>query len=161
MEARIVLEPVTFARVDQVKRAVGQPVLEGDDRLWILGGPLVVSLTPGGPVTVPKGFVTDGASIPGFAQALTGWHPWDEPQRWGAIVHDWLYCCAGVDKAFADEAFRALLRSAGADAFRTEVMYLAVRLFGGHAYAQDQQYGPDIWADPTSARRGAAAHRHH
>ena len=34
-------QPV-FDRVDRVKEVVGQPVLPGDDRFWILGDPLVV-----------------------------------------------------------------------------------------------------------------------
>lgn len=161
------LTQLTFDRVDRVKEAVGEEVLKGDDRLWILGQELFVSVDAHeGPdlrhaVAVPEGFVTDGASVPYLAQVLTGWRPWDEPHRWGAIVHDWLYCMNGqptgaadgfrgpyprVAKAWADLAFRATLQAAGASSFRAAVMYQAVRLFGGHAYAIDQKTGPTIRA---------------
>jgi hypothetical protein len=156
MEARITERPETFDRVDRVKELIGEPVLVGDDRLWILGGPLTFEITaaPGIPdrYVVPRGFVTDGASVPELAQLLTGWTPWDEPQRWGAIAHDWLYSCNGsvetfgirCGKAYADQAFRAVLREVGATVFRAETMYLAVHLFGGHAYRTDQATGPTI-----------------
>jgi hypothetical protein len=169
MEARILtdLSRVTFDRVDLVKQAVGQPVLRGDDRLWILGQDLAVSIfyelvegfTAGHLVTVPRGFVTDGASVPRLAQLITGWRPWDEPQRWAAIVHDWLYCQNGreyegpgallqpmqlVAKPWADAAFAAVLRAAGAGRLRASTMFWAVRLFGGHAYQLDQESGPTI-----------------
>lgn len=159
-------EPQQFARVDEVKRSVGQDPLEGDDRLWILGASLVVEMEPGGWLTVPEGFVTDGASIPGLAQALTGWKPWDEPQRWAAIFHDWAYCLNGSDavagrrcgKPYADQAFRAILRSEGASALRSEAMYLAVHLFGGSAYEADQEHGPDIWPGNGFVWSGRIAH---
>lgn len=162
LAASILDRPETFDRVDRVKHVVGQPILPGDDRLWILGGPLVVAVLAGGDtvgtVTVPRGFVTDGASVPWLAQLATGWRPWDEPQRWGAIVHDWLYCCNGrsltdhpdigslpaAGKSYADRAFRAVLAAAGAHPFRAHTMYWAVHLFGGHAYRSDQATGPTV-----------------
>lgn len=160
--------PDTFARVDIVKAAAvangvdAGEVKDGDDRLWILGGPLTITVTEHGDpvrtVTVPTGFVTDGASVPYLAQLLTGWHPWDEPQRWAAIAHDWLYCCNGrpvaghpylgdlptCAKRYADRVFRAVLTAAGAHPIRAETMYRAVHLFGGHAYRSDQATGPTI-----------------
>ena len=167
--AKIVQRPSSFARVDMVKIAAyvngtsTDPVQKGDDRLWILGDPLAVNLLDAhgqrvDTVIVPKGFITDGASVPYLAQVATGWRPWDEPQRWGAIVHDWLYCCNGrpvpghidigdlpdTPKPRADRAFRAVLRGAGAHWIRHTAMYWAVRLFGGHAYRTDQATGPTI-----------------
>jgi hypothetical protein len=173
------LSTVTFARLDLVKIAAyvnglppTDPVEEGDDRLWILGQPLRVELSDprnalemlelaarDPVIVVQPGFVTDGASVPRFAQLLTGWHPWDEPHRWGAIVHDWLYCMNGAvrdetvvgrwriaeaSKYYADQAFRATLTAAGCTRLRSTVMYWAVRLFGGPAYRSDQATGPTI-----------------
>jgi hypothetical protein len=167
--AKIVQRPGSFARVDMVKIAAyvngtsTDPVQKGDDRLWILGDPLAINLLAANgdridTVIVPKGFVTDGASVPYLAQVLTGWRPWDEPQRWGAIAHDWLYCCNGrpvpggawdghlpaASKRGADRAFRAALSGAGARWPRHTAMYWAVKLFGGHAYRTDQSTGPTI-----------------
>jgi cation diffusion facilitator CzcD-associated flavoprotein CzcO len=164
MRARILtdLTQLTFDRVDRVKVAVGEVPLKGDDRLWILGQDFQVLVTDDHQylVRVAAGFVTDGASVPYLAQLVTGWRPWDEPHRWGAIVHDWLYCMNGTwhiltgepasvpkaPKALADRAFRATLMAAGASRFRATVMYWAVRLFGGPAYRSDQQTGPTIRA---------------
>lgn len=144
MKATITARPATFDRVDQVKAAVGQPVLAGDSRLWILGDDLVVAVN-GEPLTVPRGFTTDGASIPKAGQWFTGWDPWEPPQRWAAICHDWLYTQAGISKIFADRVFHAVLRSEGANTYQRTVMSLAVVLFGGHAYRVDQKQGPMIY----------------
>lgn len=150
MNAKILERPDTFDRVDRIKRALAEAgehaeaIRPGDDRLWILGSPLIVEID-GAAHVVPAGFTTDGASIPKIGQWLTGWDPWEPPQRWGAIVHDWLYCAPGVVKQYADKAFREVLRSEGANWWQREVMFLAVVVGGGHAYQVDQDTGPMIF----------------
>lgn len=44
MTAKIIVRPERFDRVDRVKAVVGQEILPGDDRFWILGTPLVVQV---------------------------------------------------------------------------------------------------------------------
>lgn len=144
MRAAVLERPDTFDRVDRVKWAVGQPILPGDSRLWILGSRLVFDVD-GEQHIVPKGFTTDGASIPDIGQVLTGWGPWDCPQRWAAICHDWLYTQPNTPKMFADCVFREVLRSEHATFYQTYIMWLAVALFGGHAYKNDQRAGPMIY----------------
>ncbi len=143
-----------FARVDLVKQAVGQEVLEGDDENWILGRDLVVETGDGETITVPMGFTTDGASIPGIARFLTGWGKFEGPQRWAGIVHDWLYYQDGYDRKRADQIFRDILRAEGASRFKTAAMYWAVRLFGGPAYRANQSRDPAdrIWGNPDYPR---------
>ena len=144
MNGSIVEKPATFDRIDRIKEALGETPLPGDDGVWILGQPMVFeidSVTH----TVPRGFTTDGASIPKIGIALTGWKRWDEPQRWAAIAHDWLYTRPNTAKQYADLAFRALLISEKASWWMRNVMYLAVRLFGGPAYRADQLHGPMIY----------------
>lgn len=109
ISAKIVERPARFDRVDRVKEAVGQRVLPEDDRFWILGGCLVAQVGVREWIEVPVGFTTDGASVPRWAQDLTGWAPWADPQRWAGIVHDWLYSRRGVAKSQADNVFRAVL----------------------------------------------------
>jgi len=145
ISARIVERPARFDRVDRVKEAVGQPVLPGDDRFWILGDPLVVEVDSGERIEVPVGFTTDGASVPGWAQALTGWEPWADPQRWAGVVHDWLYSQRGVSKSHADDVFRAVLASEGASSWKRKLMYAAVVAGGWWAYRADQARGPRIF----------------
>jgi hypothetical protein len=144
MQARIVQRPETFDRVDRVKEVVGQEILPGDDRLWILGQPMRFVVDDADYITVPKGFTTDGASVPTIGQWLTGWGPWEEPQRLPAIAHDWLYTQPGVRKRRADSAFHCLLRSEGAGWWERSVMYLAVVVGGGPAYRADQRSGPIV-----------------
>jgi len=146
MEAHIVERPSTFDRVDRVKELAGQTVCSGDDRLWILGDRLVAVVGDGPDrIEVPKGFTTDGASVPRLAQIATGWGRWEDPQRWAAIVHDWSYCARGVPKSYSDHVFRDLLRAEGASRFKTESMYGAVTVGGWLAYRIDQRQGPSIW----------------
>lgn len=148
--ARVVVRPARFDRVDRVKEAVGQPVLPGDDRFWILGDPLVVETGDGDRIVVPAGFTTDGASVPDWAERLSGWSQWEDPQRMAGIVHDWLYTQKGVTKRRADDVFRALLDSEGAGWLKRNLMYAAVVVGGGAAYRRSQERGPWIFP-PTSA----------
>jgi hypothetical protein len=129
--AQILERPERFDRVDRVKEVAGEPVLPGDDKFWILGDPLVV--------------LVDGASVPDWAQKLTGWGPWQPPQRWAGIVHDWLYSTKGVSKAHADAVLRAILLAEGAKPLKAEAMFLAVVVGGWGAYRADQEHGPRIY----------------
>lgn len=150
VNATILERPDTFDRVDLIKRELAlagedtEPVFPGDERLWILGSPLTV-LVDGRRHTVPTGFTTDGASIPKWGQFLTGWDPWEPPQRWAAIVHDWLYCERQVVREYGDRAFREVLRSEGANWYQREVMYAAVVIGGRPAYRSNQASGPRIF----------------
>ena len=113
--------------------------------VWILGDPLVVQVAGGERIEVPVGFTTDGASIPGWAQTLTGWEPWEDPQRWAGVVHDWLYSQPGVSKSHADDVFRAVLASEGASSWKRKLMYGAVVAGGWWAYRADQARGPRMF----------------
>jgi hypothetical protein len=148
LTARIISKPERFDRVDRVKAAVDEVPEPGDDDFWILGDPLVVQVGDE-LIEIPTGFTTDGASVPGWAQRVTGWRPWDDPQRWAGIVHDWLYAQPGVSKSHADNAFRAVLDSEGADWLRRKLMYAAVVVGGGPAYRSNQARGPRIFNRAT------------
>lgn len=143
MIVKILTRPTTFDRVDRVKKAAGQRVRSHDNEYWILGEPLTFMVDTR-VFQIPKGFTTDGASIPEVGQLLTGWTRWDPPQRWAAIIHDWLYC-ADVTKDYADHAFRAALLAEGANWWMRTVMYRAVRWFGHNAYLTDQAAGPMVY----------------
>jgi hypothetical protein len=144
LTAKIIARPGRFDRVDRVKAVVGEQILPGDDQFWILGEPLVVQVGDDR-IEVPTGFTTDGASVPDWAQRITRWKPWEDPQRWAGIVHDWLYSQPGVSKRYADDVFRAVLVSEGAGWLRRKLMYAAVVIGGGPAYRSDQARGPRIF----------------
>ena len=144
LTAMIISKPERFDRVDRVKAAVGEEVLPGDDRFWILGDPLVAQVGDER-LEIPAGFTTDGASVPGWAQRITNWRPWEDPQRWAGIVHDWLYAQPGVTKRHADAVFRGLLSSEGAGWLKRKLMYAAVVIGGGPAFRANQARGPRIF----------------
>lgn len=114
-----------------------QPVMSPVPRLgkyWELVAPLEVLLPEAaeGPsaVRVRPGFRTDGASIPRYLWWLIG-HPMHAPFVRGAVVHDFYYRTATIERAVADAILRAMLIEDGVSAIRAGVMYYAVRAFGG------------------------------
>ena len=83
-------------------------------------------------INIPKGFRTDGASVP---RAFWSLFP---PNRTDylpcAIVHDFL-CDQGRYKE-ADERFKQCLEELQVDRFSRTIMYLAVRLYHKIKYGQ-------------------------
>jgi len=101
-------------------------------------------------ITVPKGFVCDGASVPRLVWTLTGILP-DGLIRAAALVHDWLYHHRGqlpeglyqefhrgrwrdvgceATRGEADRLFARIMREAGVSKVRRRLAYAAVRACG-------------------------------
>lgn len=79
-------------------------------------------------VTVPKGFVTDLASVPQLFWSLL------PPQgRYGhaAILHDWLYWDQGSSRKVADEVFRVAMEDLNVTPVARTAIYGSVRVFAG------------------------------
>jgi hypothetical protein len=82
-------------------------------------------------VDVPKGFVTDLASVPSYLWAFlqkTGRH------GNAAIYHDWLYwqqADAGVTREMADRVFDRTMHDMGVDGVTRNLIWAGVRVFGG------------------------------
>lgn len=95
---------------------------------------LVEDYTQAG-ITVPQGFVYDGASIPRLAWSLIGLSPFCEILG-AATVHDWLYVNSGrVDEGYypkleADRIFYDLMRQSGISLLQAKLAYWAVYVFG-------------------------------
>lgn len=83
-------------------------------------------------MTIPAGFVTDGASIPWFLWAICG-DPMEVPRIYAAIVHDYLYELGGTksDRLRADEIYRDYNIALGMPKWRARIEYRALRMFGG------------------------------
>lgn len=79
---------------------------------------------------VPKGFVTDFASVPRIPVAflLTG-----DCAHEAAVIHDWLYTSHEVDRATADAVFREAVEL-GNPGWRAWLMWAGVRLGGGGSW---------------------------
>lgn len=87
-------------------------------------------------VTVPKGFVTDLATIPAYfwwAVRPTGRH------GHAAILHDWLYWEQGVTRSVADLVFETALADIKVDAPLRKAMWAAVRIGGGRYWTESTQ----------------------
>lgn len=87
-------------------------------------------------VTVPKGFQSDGASVP---RALWSIYPPFGRYLEAAVVHDW-YCVLGhkgespICSVTAAKVFREAMKVCGVGRFRRFKMYWAVRI-GGPKFA--------------------------
>lgn len=86
-----------------------------------------------GEITVPAGFVTDGASVP---QVF-----WNILSPFGdyfgsALIHDYLYSPANnwFTRAEADEIFLEAMTLAGVPWIRRRIIYRAVRLGGWRSF---------------------------
>lgn len=130
-------------------RQCGRPV-------WRLNVPMDIWLDwpglDGGDIiaTIPKGFLTDGASIPGWAR------PWLDPwARIGmaAVLHDYLLGLPDVEKWDADLVFLHALRSQAVPAFLATLLYFAVRL--------KRRPTPDQRPETLSAAEPDAQQRRH
>lgn len=106
--------------------------LWGDTRLFRLLNPFTY-ISSYGVVTVPTGFITDGASIPRIF--------WSALMPFGfyfaaAIIHDYLYSEFNTrfSRAQSDVIFKEAMFNLGLDWPRREAIYRAVQMFGGNSF---------------------------
>jgi hypothetical protein len=115
-----VIEPVVFPT--DIKLCPLDAEREGRG-LFRLDEELPVRLF-GETITIPQGYVTDGASIPWFARGLVD--VWGRDGR-PAILHDWLWGQRDWPKWLIDLVFLLALKAEGVSDLRATLMYLAVR----------------------------------
>lgn len=83
-------------------------------------------------VTIPAGYVSDGASVPRFFWRLLS-PPIDPITIAPSIAHDWLYDNAtrlGLDRADCDSWYCDALRRNGYPLWKCLLTYIGIRLFG-------------------------------
>ena len=86
-------------------------------------------------ITVPRGFITDLASVPPyFAWAVppTGQH------GHAAILHDWLYWDQSTSRKVADDIFKLVMEEQNVEPALRNTLWAAVRLFGQKPWADWQ-----------------------
>ena len=103
------------------------------NRLWVLTQPFIVSVDDE-VYNVPRGFVTDGASVPRLLYPICS--PVAGPFGQGAIVHDWFYSVDGPDigRLKADLVLYAMGRFRGAKLGESQLVKSGVNLFGWMSY---------------------------
>lgn len=97
-------------------------------------------------ITVPKGFVTDGCSIPRFVWTLCG-HPMLLPRSKACFRHDFQYTVGPLknpdprceERKQADKDLRDYMRDLGMGKIRSWFYYKFVRLFGGSHWKVEGQ----------------------
>ena len=82
-------------------------------------------------VSVLKGFVFDGASIPESLWSIVGC-PTDF--AFAGCIHDAIYRSRLLDRKTADKIFHNALLASGVELSKAKAMYLAVRVGGESAY---------------------------
>jgi hypothetical protein len=87
-------------------------------------------------ISVPKGFVYDGASVPRWLWSITDIRP-DGLIRAPALIHDWLYRRGGnvngrrFSRKEADLLFCRMMKESGIGIMKCKMVYWAVRVFAG------------------------------
>ncbi len=94
-------------------------------------------IVPGWSITVPAGFVTDGASIPRLAWRVVG-PPIRGRYFRAAVVHDWMYHSGSAgSRVIADAVFMHMMRQDGVPFWRRAMIYLSVRCWGRYFYREE------------------------
>lgn len=111
-----------FATDADVRFVAGTPLVE-------LLAPLVWVDADGRAWRVPRGALSDGASIPRWAWVVIG-HPFDWPYRRAAILHDHQCRTRPETSAAVHWRFRQAMLADGAPAWRAWLVWAAVRVAG-------------------------------
>lgn len=90
-------------------------------------------------IAVPRGFITDLASIPRPVRLLPGFDVNGKSRR-PAVLHDYLYCSQLVSRRAADDLFYNALLSEGVGAPLARLFWSGVRA-GGWAYYNKREPG--------------------
>lgn len=111
-------------------------------------------------VTVPRGFITDFASVPRLAQLLPGFNRTESSAN-AAVLHDWSYCCRGemvvdtvsgngmvlhLSRKECDQLLYEGLIASGYSRVVAWLFYSAVRV-GGWIYWNRRKDGLDMTND--------------
>ena len=85
-------------------------------------------------ISIPKGFVTDFASIPRLPLTWIVGSPATGKYRRAAVVHDYLYFKKETDRDICDKVFREAMEEDNTPSWKKNIVYSAVRLFGKFYY---------------------------
>ncbi len=87
-------------------------------------------------IVVPKGFVTDFASVPQlFWNILPPWGTYGK----AAVLHDWLYKTQEFSRKFSDDLLLEGMKVLGVTAWKRNVIYWGVRIGGWMAWNEHKK----------------------
>ena len=84
-------------------------------------------------ITVPKGFITDFASVPDCLHWIL---PPNGKYGKAAVIHDYCYFSACYSKLKSDKIFLEGMEVLGVAKWKRDIMYYAVVLFGWYGWHQ-------------------------
>jgi hypothetical protein len=87
---------------------------------------------------VPRGYLTDFASIPQAARTI--FNPFGDHAE-AAVIHDWLYAVGEANqRPYADSVFLYAMKEQGVNVAARSIMFRSVRLGGDEAYGAEQEW---------------------
>ena len=101
-----------------------------DDMVYIMG-------TTTTSITVPKGFVTDFASVP-TALGSFGLTPHGRQSR-AAVIHDYLYWTQGCTREQADNIMLIAMQESDVDTLKKFALYKGVDIFGNSSWKNNSR----------------------
>lgn len=112
-----------------------------DGRRWRVESPFAYRTSWHRQFTVPRGFVTDLASVPRvFWNILPPFGRYTE----AAVLHDWLYRTHRVPRPDADQLLRDAMELGRVPGLTRALIYYAVRWFGWAAWHDARRWHPSI-----------------
>ncbi len=104
---------------------------------WSLESELVYVSSKGETVTVPKGFITDMASVPKLFWNI--FPPMGDGSKYGeaAVVHDFLYATQKIPKPQSDNFFLDAMNTLCVPMWKRYLLYYAVAFFGQSSWNED------------------------
>jgi Protein of unknown function (DUF1353) len=124
-----------------------QLVPVGDQIRFMLADDLWVEIRSGDAphqlkkVVIPKGFLTDLASVPRMFWPI--FPPWEQYGP-AALLHDYLYSQRSWSRKQSDESFKLVMGQLGVSSFTRNMIYIAVRFGGARAkQVAEQRLRPD------------------
>jgi hypothetical protein len=112
-----------------------------DGSNWMLQSPLIYQIGKNGShiVIVPRGFITDFASIPQPLRILRDLLPTTERYGVPALVHDYLYWRQDCTREQADNIMELALMEAGVSLLERKVIHEGLRQFGQSAWDENRR----------------------
>ena len=115
---------------------------EGDDNITLLEPLEYYDNRSKQLFSIFKGFTCDGLSIPSFLWPILG-HPFESNVVRAAILHDFLYRNAVVERKIADQMCYDALIEEDCNSAKAQIIYAGIRI-----------YASEIYKDYKKERRG-------
>lgn len=102
-----------------------------EDDKFIMGSHYRYKIKNGRLIDIPKGFITDLASVPKLFRNIC--NTYGKNYTRAAVVHDYLYAhgwAMGFSRKDCDDIFLEIMKERGVNFIKRQLMYKMVRLFG-------------------------------